>query len=246
MITSLDPAKFRTETIQVFFDTVLTATLGSNNLTWKDFCLAVCLILPATDLRAERDAGSSHNLLLKAQMNDDWFFISRSNLATRDDFGQLFLGFTGGGLGYQLTDDWSIRFGYRHVWFRPQSDWLEEDRLFLEAYYANSFEDLRLTSRSRFEYRLFDYREDYLRFRNEFVLESTTPFGDTGFHPYLEEEFFYNTRDNEFEANWLGAGLAWRPRDGLKLKLGYRWNYFRVGDEWRSRDVLVTGINLFF
>ena len=179
-------------------------------------------------------------------MNDDWFFISRSNLATRDDFSQLFLGFTGGGLGYQLTDDWSIRFGYRHVWFRPQGDWLEEDRLFLEAYYADSFENLRLTSRSRFEYRLFDYREDYLRFRNEFVLESTTPFGDTGFHPYLEEEFFYNTRDNEFEANWLGTGLAWRPIDGLKLKLGYRWNYFRVGDEWRIRDVLVTGFNLFF
>ena len=212
----------------------------------KSSLIAVCLIVLATDLRAERDTGGSHNLLLKAPINEDWFLISRSNLATRDDFSQLFLGFAGGGLGYQLTDIWSIRLGYRHVWFRPQSDWLEEDRLFLEAYYADSFEEFRLTSRSRFEYRFLDYREDYLRFRNEFVIESATPLGDTDFRPYLEEEFFYNVRDNELEANWLGAGLAWRPSDGLKLKLGYRWNYFRVGDEWRSRDVLVTGVNLFF
>ena len=215
-------------------------------MSGKSICIAVCLVLAGECLHAERDAGGSHNLLLKGQINDDWFFISRSNLATRDDFSRLFLGFTGGGLGYQFTDSWSIRTGYRHVWFRQRSNWLEEDRLFLEAYYADSFEKFRLTSRSRFEYRLFDYREDYLRFRNELVIESTRPLRGTDFRPYLEEEFFYNTRNNEFEANWLGAGLAWRPRDGLKLKLGYRWNYFRVGDEWRSRDVLVTGVNLFF
>jgi hypothetical protein len=215
-------------------------------LTGKLIWIAVCLTLFATDLRAERDAGGSHNLLLKAPINEDWFFISRSNLATRDDFSQLFLGFTGGGLGYQLTDNWSIRAGYRHVWFRPQNEWLEEDRVFFEAFYADNFEAFRLTSRSRFEYRTFDYREDYWRFRNEFVLESATPFGNTDIRPYLEEEFFHNTRENHFEANWLGMGLAWRPRDGLKLKVGYRWNYFRAGDDWRSRDVLVTGINLFF
>ena len=93
----------------------------------------VCLFFLATELRAERDSGGSHNLLLKAPINEDWFLISRSNLASRDDFSRLFLGFTGGGLGYQLTDTWSIRFGYRHVWFRPQSDWLEEDRLHEEC-----------------------------------------------------------------------------------------------------------------
>ena len=32
----------------------------------------------------------------------------------------------------------------------------------------------------------------------------------------------------------------------IKLKVGYRWNRFRVGDDWRDRDTLVTGINLFF
>ena len=195
---------------------------------------------------ADRDAGASHNLLIKAPIGGDWFVISRSNLASRDDFDDRFLGFTGAGLGYQLTPEWSLRAGYRHVWFRPGDDWLEEDRIYSEAFFARRYETLRFTSRSRLEWRFFDYRDNDVRFRNEFVAESNRPLPGPPLRPYLEEEFFYSTNDNRFEANWLGAGLAWRPVDGVKLKVGYRWNRFRVGDDWRDRDVLVTGINLFF
>jgi len=204
------------------------------------------LFLTAPAAQAERDSGASHNLLIKAPINDDWFVISRSNLAYRNDFDDRFLGFTGAGLGYQWTDEWSLRVGYRHVWFKPQDDWLEEDRLYAEAFYANRFDAVRFTSRSRFEFRSFDYRENDVRFRNEFVVELNKPIPGTVLRPYVEEEFFYSTNDSRFEANWLGAGLAWWPADGVKLKVGYRWNRFRVGDSWRDRDTLVTGINLFF
>lgn len=212
----------------------------------KRLTLALVLLLATSLLRAERDAGASYNLLLKGSINDDWFVISRSNIASRNDFDDHFLGYTGAGLGYQLSDLWSIRLGYRHVWFRPRDEWLEEDRPYLEAYFAKRFEDFRFTSRSRLELRLFDHRDNYARFRNEFTLEAAKPLGSTALRPYLEEEFFYNTKDGQFEANWLGAGLAWRPAKGVKLKLGYRWNHFRVGNEWQDRDVLVTGLNLFF
>lgn len=195
---------------------------------------------------AERDAGASHNLLIKAPIADDWFVISRSNIASRNDFDERFLGFTGAGLGYQFNPNWSLRAGYRHVWFRPQADWLEEDRLYTELFFADQSPLGRFTSRSRLEFRYFDYRENDVRFRNEFVLEGASTLGKTPLRPYIEEEFFYSAEQSRFEANWLGAGLAWRPADGVKLKIGYRWNRFRVGDEWRDRDVLVTGINLFF
>lgn len=195
---------------------------------------------------ADTDWGASHNLLLKVPLDDDWFILSRSNLASRDDFDDNFLGFTGAALGYQINENWSLRAGYRHVWFRPQSDWLEEDRLFLEAYFADRFGGYRVTNRSRAEFRYFDYREDDVRLRNEITIEAPWELGSPSLRPYLEEEFFYGLRDERFEANWLGAGIAWRPADGIKLKLGYRRNRFRAGDEWRDRNVVVTGINLFF
>lgn len=204
------------------------------------------LVAWASVATAERDSGASHNLLIKAAINDDWFVISRSNLATRNDFDDRFLGFTGAGLGYQWTETWSFRAGYRHVWFKPRDEWLEEDRLYAEAFYADRFDHVRFTSRSRIEFRYFDYRENDVRFRNEFVVEANASIPGTALRPYLEEEFFYSTNDQRFEANWLGAGIAWLPQKGVKLKIGYRWNRFRVGDDWRDRDTLVTGVNLFF
>jgi opacity protein-like surface antigen len=206
----------------------------------------LALLLLARPVTAERDLGASHNLLVKAPISEDWFVISRSNLAYRNDFDDRFLGFMGGGIGLQWSDQWSFRAGYRHVWFKPQTDWLEEDRLYVEAFYANRFDHVRFTSRSRFEFRYFDYRENDVRFRNEFVVEANMPVLGTALRPYVEEEFFYSTEDDRIEANWLGAGFAWWPADGIKLKVGYRWNRFRAGDEWRDRDTLVTGINLFF
>lgn len=212
----------------------------------KTSLVVAILLLCAGTAHAERDAGASHNLLIKAPISGDWFVISRSNLASRDNFDDRFLGFTGAGLGYQMTPEWSLRAGYRRVWFRPGDEWLDEDRIYAEAFFADRYNILRFTSRSRLEWRFFGYRENDVRFRNEFVAESNEPIPGTPLRPYLEEEFFYSTNDKRFEANWLGAGLAWRPVDGVKLKVGYRWNRFRVGDEWRDRDVLVTGINLFF
>lgn len=208
--------------------------------------LIVSSLLCALPLHAETDAGASYNLLIKAGINADWFLISRSNLASRNDFEDHFFGYTGAGLGYQLTDAWSLRAGYRHAWIRPQGEWLEEDRGYLEGYYADSLDGWRLTNRARIEFRFFDYRDDDIRLRNEVTLEAPWRWTSLGLAPYLEEELFYGTDAGHIEMNWLGGGLAWRPAAGSKLKLGYRWNRFRVGDRWRDRNVLVLGLNLFF
>lgn len=212
----------------------------------RHLALLLAMLAPPAWSSGDTDSGASHNLLVKISLDDDWFIVSRSNLASRNDFEDDFLAFTGAALGYQLDQRWSLRLGYRHVWFRPGPEWLEEDRPFIEAYFADRFAGFRVTNRSRAEFRYFDYREDDVRLRNEITVEAPWALGTPSLRPFLEEEFFYGVRAERFEANWLGAGIAWRPADGVKLKIGYRRNRFRVGDDWRDRDVLVTGINLFF
>jgi opacity protein-like surface antigen len=208
--------------------------------------LASLLLLCSQAARAQTDWGQSHNLLLTAKISGDWFIISRSNLASRDDFSDYFFGYTGAGLGYRLSPRWSLRAGYRRAWIRPRDDWLDEHRWYAETYFADRLRGFRITNRSRVEFRTFDYRADDVRLRNEITVEAPWTLTSLKLKPYLEEEAFYSTRDGQFEANWLGAGLAWRPADGVKLKLGYRWNHFRVGDAWNDRNVIVTGVNLFF
>jgi opacity protein-like surface antigen len=193
-----------------------------------------------------QDSGGSYNLLLKAPLTDDWFVISRSNLASRNDFADAFLVYTGVSFGYQMSSRFSLRLGYRRAWFRFAEDWQPENRLMLEGYFADRIDGFRLSNRLRAEFRYFDWRDDDIRLRNEITLEAPWKLTPLALKPYLEEEVFFSTDAGRFEANWLGGGLAWRPADGVKLKLGYRWNYFRVGDEWNDRNVLVTGVNLFF
>lgn len=195
---------------------------------------------------AASDAGASHNLLLKYKLNEDWFLISRSNMASRFHYDDYFFGYTGIGAGYNLNKNWSLRAGYRHAEIRPRGVWLEENRPYIEGYYANNWKGYRMTYRSRLEFRFFDYRNDDLRFRNELVIEAPWEFTKFKLKPYLEEEFFYGFDKSQFEANWLGAGLSWRPMKGVKLKLGYRWVHQRIGVRWINRNVIVTGVNLFF
>ena len=210
------------------------------------FALLAGLFWMAPPAFAMQDAGGSYNLLVKASISDRWFLISRSNLASRNNFGDAFLAYTGGGLGYQLDPRFSVRVGYRRAWFRFTDDWQPEDRGYLEGYFADRLNGFRITNRARVELRFIDSRDDDERLRNEITLEEPWDLTTLKLTPYHEEEVFYSLGDGRLEENWLGAGLAWRPADGVKLKIGYRWNRFRVGDDWRDRDTLVTGINLFF
>ncbi|MEN8661963.1 MAG: DUF2490 domain-containing protein [Lentimonas sp.] len=207
--------------------------------------LLLCALV-APSVRAASDSGASYNLLLKYSLSDEWFLISRSNMASRFHYDDNFFGYTGLGLGYNLNEHWSFRAGYRHAWIRPGDEWLEENRPYAEAYYATKLDGFRVTSRSRFEFRFFDHRDDDVRFRNEIVVEAPWEFSPLKLKPYVEEEFFYGFDQSQIEANWLGGGLSWRPMKGVKLKLGYRWVRQRIGTSWRNRNVIVTGVNVFF
>jgi opacity protein-like surface antigen len=224
---------------------------GSLLMNWslRRRCVYWALWLPLVQVptsMAAQDAGGSYNLLLKKSLNEDWFLISRSNLASRDNFGDNFLGYTGLGVGYQLAPNFSLRVGYRRAWFRFSDDWQPENRGYLEGYFAERIDGFRVSNRARVEFRRFDWRDDDVRLRNELAIEAPWSLTPLRLKPYLEEEVFFSTRAGRVEANWLGGGLAWRPAKGVKLKLGYRWNRFRVGDDWNNRNVLVTGVNLFF
>jgi len=121
------------------------------------------LLCLAPQIYAEQDAGASHNLLLKADLPGAWFLISRSNVASRDNFGDQFLGYAGAGFGYQLKPSFSLRIGYRRAWFRFTDDWQPEDRGYLEGYFADQLNGFRVTDRLRAEFRSFGWRDDDLR-----------------------------------------------------------------------------------
>ncbi len=203
-------------------------------------------VLFLQDSHAGDDWGSSHNLLIKADINEDWFFLSRSNLAFRRDNEQLFLGYTGASLGYQLNEKWSTRVGFRQAYFKIGEEWREEQRPMLEAYYADFFDGFRFTSRTRVEFRYIDWNDDDTRMRQEFTLTAPWELTPLKMKPYIANETFYSMRKEWIEANWFDIGLSFFPWERTKLKFGYRFNRLRIQSDFSNRHTLVTGVNLFF
>lgn len=204
------------------------------------------LFLFASNVQAEDDWGSSYNLLLKKTINEDWFLLSRSNMATRDDNKQVFLYYTGASLGYQLDKEWSIRAGYRVARFRIGDNWRTERRPLVEAYYGGMHDGWRLTSRSRIEFRFPNWRENDVRLRQEFTATAPLKLTHLELQPFAENETFYSTRNDWVEANWTTLGLSFFPVNNTKVKAGYRYNRLRIQGDFTTRHTLVIGMNIFF
>lgn len=118
----------------------------------------------------------------------------------------------------------------------------------MPEYYINlPSKNWRFTSRTRLEIRFFNNNKDNSqRFRQEFTLQFPFLFPIFNNKCFIEEESFISMNDTKLENNWVTVGLSKMITKGIKIKLGYRWDYYRVGAKWNNRNSVVTGLNLFF
>ncbi len=213
------------------------------------FIFAGTLLLAATSTFAETDTGSAHNLIFKHSLDEGWYLASRNLITSRDGFDDLFFGYLDLNLGYELSKKWSIEGGYRHAWFEIGDDWRDEYRPSGILSYKTKLGDWSFTNRHRLEYRMFESEsraKDRIRYRNETRLIAPWEIGPKGMRFFVEEEFFYEFTDDQFNFNWFTYGLRWKVRDGVVAKLGHRWQALKFGDEWNHRHQLVTGVLFFF
>ena len=208
--------------------------------------LALLILLASPALRGGTDWGSSHFFQVNYTLSEKWFLIHRSLLSTRDDFNDTFFAMGDLAVGYKLGGGWSARAGYRKAWLQPADDWLPEDRPFVELRHFTVRKGFLISNRPRFEFRFYEDRPDHTRFRHELVLEAPWKFTPLELRPYLEEEVFYSFNRGGIEGNWFTIGLAYRPSERVKLKLGHRWLMQKIGSETIYRNVVSTGLLLFF
>lgn len=212
----------------------------------RQFLIILTLLIFTCPVAAAADWGNSNNLFIKKKINDRWSWVSRSLTVSRDNMSDLFFGTSDIGLRYKLSSHWSVDVVYRAAWLELGEDWRFENRPLLNLNYTTRFAGYRLDHRSRAEFRIFDKAPDDIRYRGEFRL--IFPWEMTRFKlkPYLEEEFFYSVNQERINENWLSAGLRFKVRPNTVVKLGYRWQTQKFGDNWRDRNVLVTGLLFFF
>lgn len=208
--------------------------------------LAVAIaMLGAANAPVTADTGSSHNLFIKSAIAGRWFATSRSNIATRDGFSDLFFGFADLNLGYRLSKTWSAEAGYRHARLQLRSGWRDEYRPLVNLAWRRADDGWAVSNRHRLEFRFFEgaTANDRVRYRNETRIAVPQKFAAWGLRPFVEEEFFYEFTEAGFNLNTVSAGVSKKLSKTVSFKLGYRWQAQKFGDDWDYRHVLVTGLS---
>jgi hypothetical protein len=221
------------------------------NFSYQAKLLSVFLISTFLSLTTQAtETGSSHNLFYLNKLDDSSFFVGRANLVTRDGFSDTFFGYVDANYRHKLSESWAMEVGYRHAFLELGNNWREEYRPMLSLYWRGKLFNGNFSNRHRIEWRYFEGNaKDRLRYRNESVWTSQRTITDYQLTPFIEEEFFYDITDSEFNTNWLTFGISkyWKKskQGSIKWKLGYRLQSQKSNGEWENRHMLVTGISIF-
>lgn len=207
----------------------------------------LCLVLAPAAAAGEHDSGTSQNLLMRYKLDDNWFFSSINNFATRGGGGEFAIGYVDLTFGRELGGGFSVDAGYRRAWINIGGS-RDEHRPLLNLKWRGQVDDWFLLARARLEFRTFpaQFLDNRLRFRNHLLAVSPWRPGPLPARWFIEHEGFYEFNGNGYNMNWLTTGFRVPLADGVTLKLGYRWQSMRRGGDWRHRHVLVSGLNLFF
>jgi hypothetical protein len=143
--------------------------------------------------------------------------------------------------------DWlEIAPAYRQVWElftksedeEGQEDWFAEARPNLNVTLKHKWNDWKLSSRNRFEYRFFEIdKEDLFRYRNKFTLKSPWKWTSWNINPFIADEIFIDEVDG-FNRNRLQIGVGMNIIEHVDGAIYYLWQTSEKGEEWIDFNVI--------
>ena len=170
------------------------------------------------------------------------------------------LGDNAGNFYYQHYDIGYVRdlsrylnagFGYRYVQEMKNKKFKVENEPYLMATLFWQWLGYKFASRSRLEYRYFQYQADSWRYRNKFTVKLPWEFTRREIQPFLADEIFIRFNGTELNENRLFIGLGFKITKNLAGEIYYLLrsikNYHKTTtNSWTDADVLGSNLKLMF
>ncbi len=151
------------------------------------------------------------------------------------------------GLSYILNKYWNIGGGYRQVYELSKGKFKIENEPYLTATLSLTGDGLVFESRSRLEYRHFDYKSDSGRYRNKFTLKYPLQLGKINIQPFLSDEVFFGFGGtNQFNQNRLSCGTGVNITKNIKAEIYYMLVTAKSLGKWVDSNVLGTKLKIAF
>ena len=138
--------------------------------------------------------------------------------------------------------------GYRQIYEKKGGAFKEENAPYGMATVFYDLAGFKLDSRSRLEYRHFDYQSDTWRYRNRFSVKSPWKFTRLQIQPYLADEIFTKVSSTDLTQNRFCAGLGVNITKNIKGEVYYMLQSVKNTDtgKWTDANVLGTKLKISF
>jgi len=108
---------------------------------------------------------------------------------------------------------------------------------------AEKLYGVKITDRLRYQY---NFDKSLTVWRNSLRLAKAIKLGEWELSPFIEDETFYDTRQNQLNENWASAGVSLALNKNSNVAISYLLDSKKRGDDWVSANVLVTSFILKF
>jgi len=156
-------------------------------------------------------------------------------------------------VGYIYTPNkhFNVGIGYRYIRELKNKSFKVENDPYLIATLFWELAGFKFDSRSRFEYRTFNFNQvDSGRYRNKLTVKGPWKFTKLQIQPYLADEAFIRFNGTDFNRNRFFAGFSLNITKNLKGELYYMLqstkNYSKFESTWTQANVLGTKLKLAF
>ena len=181
-------------------------------------------------------------------IDKDWKVTFREEFRLGDDAEQLYRHHSDVGLVYKSLADWiDLGINYRQVFEKDsKGQWRQENRPHLNITLKGQLFDLGLSSRSRFEYRDREDKNDLWRYRNKVAVKLPFKLTDLKIQPYVADEVFINFNADDFNRNRIYSGFSFQLTENIKGDIFYLWQTSESSGHWKDINVLGTRLKFYF
>ncbi|OGX19493.1 MAG: hypothetical protein A3K83_06475 [Omnitrophica WOR_2 bacterium RBG_13_44_8b] len=182
------------------------------------------------------------------KINNDTKMVWEEEFRWGDDSREFYYHHYDLGFSFNLKKYLSVAGGYRHVLSLQANKWKIENEPYVSATLSGAFKGLPLDTRSRIEYRHFDYKADSWRYRNKFTVKLPWKFTALNIQPYISDEIFVIFGGTcQFNQNRISCGLGTDITRNVKAEVYYLLDSSKNSKgKWTDANVLGTKLKITF
>jgi hypothetical protein len=182
----------------------------------------------------------------ETKINKDLKLTLEEEFRFADNANEFFYHHYDAGLVYALNKHLDIGLNFRRVYERVRGKFRVENRPHINITPKWELFGMKFEDRSRFQYRNFDYQEEYWQYRNKFTVKFPWKFTRLEIQPYLADEIFVTLNDGEVNRNRYYAGLGMKLTKNLKAEFYYLLQRGKSSGKWSNSNVFGSKLKVIF